>query len=102
MLSACADPELRRLGLTSNPSTYLYTSKGDTSVPAGSDRSNYRSTVAACKTLGFSQAEVDVLWNVVAAILHMVSLTGTALCLHENHLQRTEGPLVELDTLFEN
>lgn len=71
VLSACADPELRRLGLTSNPSTYLYTSKGDTSVPAGSDRSNYRSTVAACKTLGFSQAEVDVLWNVVAAILHL-------------------------------
>ncbi|KAI5745228.1 hypothetical protein M8J76_009372 [Diaphorina citri] len=71
VLSACADPELRRLGLTSNPSTYLYTSKGDTSIPAGSDRSNYRSTVAACKTLGFSQPEIDVLWNVVAAILHL-------------------------------
>ncbi|KAI5710172.1 hypothetical protein M8J75_006317 [Diaphorina citri] len=57
VLSACADPELR--------------SKGDTSIPAGSDRSNYRSTVAACKTLGFSQPEIDVLWNVVAAILHL-------------------------------
>uniref|UniRef100_A0A8D8Y3H0 Myosin-VIIa n=1 Tax=Cacopsylla melanoneura TaxID=428564 RepID=A0A8D8Y3H0_9HEMI len=71
VLSACADPELRRLGLTANPSTYLYTSKGDTSIPAGSDRSNYRSTVSACKTLGFSQHEIDVLWNVVAAILHL-------------------------------
>lgn len=37
------------------------------------DRSQYRATVSACKILGFSTQEIETLWNVVGAILHLVS-----------------------------
>ena len=43
-------------------------------VPTDTDRANHRATVAACKTLGFNATEVDTLWRVVAAVLHLVRM----------------------------
>lgn len=70
-LAACTEEDLKRLSLRNDPSKFTYTKHGGvSSLP--DDRSQYRATVSACKILGFSSQEIETLWNVVGAVLHLV------------------------------
>ncbi|CAG2062895.1 unnamed protein product, partial [Timema podura] len=72
MLSAASDSEAKSLSLTRDPEAYFYTRQGNSSkVEAISDRSDYKATAAAFKTLGFTAEETETLWRVVAAVLHL-------------------------------
>nr|CAD7410711.1 unnamed protein product [Timema cristinae] len=72
LLSAASDSEAKSLSLTRDPEAYFYTRQGNSSkVEAISDRSDYKATAAAFKTLGFTAEETETLWRVVAAILHL-------------------------------
>lgn len=66
---------MKGLELSGNPHDYFYTRHDKHMVPTDADRSNHRATVAACKTLGFNATEVDTLWRVVAAVLHLVRMS---------------------------
>uniref|UniRef100_A0A146M4P3 Myosin-IA n=1 Tax=Lygus hesperus TaxID=30085 RepID=A0A146M4P3_LYGHE len=68
-------PEYKTLDLNGDPKSYFYTSQGSTSPPTDTDRTNHRATIAACKTLGFTAAEIETLWKVVAAVLHLGNVT---------------------------
>lgn len=72
VLSSCRGSDMEGLGLTGDPSSYHYTSQGSCT---DLDRKNHAATLAACRTLGFTQAEISTLWTVVAAILHLVNGT---------------------------
>ncbi|XKL60916.1 hypothetical protein PGB90_007973 [Kerria lacca] len=75
-LAACNEEDLKRLSLRNDPFGYNYTKYGGVaSMP--DDRSQYRATVSACKILGFSTQEIETLWNVVGAILHLGNVTFT-------------------------
>ncbi|KAK7866208.1 hypothetical protein R5R35_001420 [Gryllus longicercus] len=72
LLCGASDSELRTYLLSRDPSTFHYTCQGNVSkVEAISDRSDYKSVVAAFKTLGFAQEETETIWKIVAAILHL-------------------------------
>nr|CAD7591668.1 unnamed protein product [Timema genevievae] len=72
LLSAASDSEAKSLSLTRDPEAYFYTRQGNSSkVEAISDRSDYKATAAAFKTLGFTAEETETLWRVVAAVLHL-------------------------------
>nr|CAD7459687.1 unnamed protein product [Timema tahoe] len=72
LLSAASDSEAKSLSLTRDPEAYFYTRQGNSSkVEAISDRSDYKATAAAFKTLGFTAQETETLWRVVAAVLHL-------------------------------
>ncbi|KAL1137847.1 hypothetical protein AAG570_009543 [Ranatra chinensis] len=75
VLSSCKGSEMKFLELTGDPKSYHYTNQGSSSPPTDSDRMNHRATIAACKTLGFTAAEIDTLWRVVAAVLHLGNVT---------------------------
>uniref|UniRef100_A0A1B6DEF2 Myosin motor domain-containing protein n=1 Tax=Clastoptera arizonana TaxID=38151 RepID=A0A1B6DEF2_9HEMI len=75
VLGSVKTQEMKGLELSGNPNDYHYTRQGATSEPTESDKSNHRLTVAACKTLGFNATEVDTLWRVVAAVLHLGNIT---------------------------
>lgn len=64
---------MKMLELNGDPKSYFYTCQGTALPPTDTDRANHRATVAACKTLGFTASEIDTLWRIVAAILHLVS-----------------------------
>ncbi|XP_014242236.1 myosin-IA [Cimex lectularius] len=71
VLSACKNPDMKMLELSGDPKSYFYTSQGSSSPPTDNDRMNHRTTIASCKTLGFTASEIDTLWRVVAAVLHL-------------------------------
>ncbi|XP_073971326.1 unconventional myosin ID [Rhodnius prolixus] len=71
VLSACKNSDMKMLELNGDPKSYFYTCQGTALPPTDTDRANHRATVAACKTLGFTASEIDTLWRIVAAILHL-------------------------------
>ena len=74
LLRGSSESELKNYRLSRDPDTYFYTCQGNSSkVNTINDGSDYRATNAAFKTLGFSASEIDTVWNIVAAILHLVS-----------------------------
>lgn len=38
------------------------------------DRGDYKSVVAALKNSGFDPKDIETLWNVIAAVLHLVGM----------------------------
>lgn len=67
--------DLGKLQLRRDVDAYFYISQGKASkVSSISDRTDYKSTMAAFRTLDFSTAEVDTIWKIVGAILHLVSV----------------------------
>ncbi|XP_047111722.1 unconventional myosin ID [Schistocerca piceifrons] len=79
LLGGASEPELKEFQLSRDPGNYFYTRQGNASkVEAISDRSDYKATVGAFKTLGFSSAETDTVWKIVAAILHLGNVEFTS------------------------
>ncbi|XP_075237510.1 unconventional myosin ID [Lycorma delicatula] len=74
VLAACKSPELKNLELVSDPEAYHYTKQGQSRngiVITDSDRTSHKAVINACKTLGFSSHDIDTLWKIVAAVLHL-------------------------------
>lgn len=68
------ESELKAYQLSRDPDAYFYTQQGKSSkVNTINDGSDYKATNSAFKTLGFSSSEISTVWNIVAAILHLVS-----------------------------
>jgi myosin-1 len=65
---------LKAYQLSRDPDAYFYTQQGKASkVNTINDGADHKATNSAFRTLGFSTAEVDTVWRIVAAILHLVS-----------------------------
>jgi myosin-1 len=74
LLRGSSESELKNYRLTRDPDAYFYTQQGKSSkVNTINDGTDHRATNAAFKTLGFSNSEIDTVWSIVAAILHLVS-----------------------------
>jgi len=74
LLRGSSESELKNYRLSRDPDAYFYTQQGQSSkVNTINDGSDHRATNAAFKTLGFSNSEIDTVWSIVAAILHLVS-----------------------------
>lgn len=65
---------LNRLHLKSDPSQYLYTNQGGNwKVHAINDKKLFRDTEQAFKSMHVAAEDIETLWKVVAAVLHLVS-----------------------------
>ncbi|CAD6998474.1 myosin-IA [Ceratitis capitata] len=69
LLRGASDMELHRYDLIKDTSRYHYMNQG--SMDALSEKSDYKSTNIAFKTLGFTNEEVQTIWSTIAAILHL-------------------------------
>lgn len=75
LLQGCSDQELSRYQLSRDANAYHYIRQGETPrVDSINDRADYKGVVGAMKTMGFSQQEIDTIWRVVAAIIHLGSI----------------------------
>lgn len=75
LLFGAGEAELSKLHLKREVDAYFYVSQGKAArVDSISDRSDYKATMSAFRTLDFNTAEVDTIWKVVAAILLLVRL----------------------------
>ena len=73
LLSGCSDGDLKNYGLSRDPEHYYYTKQGGANkVEAISDKRDHKVVLNAMKALDFSQEEIDTVWKIVAAILHLV------------------------------
>lgn len=77
LLNGCPENELNKLRLVRDPAAYYYAGQGDSSRAGNSDRADFKAVASALTTLGFSQNETQTIWNIVAAVLHLVSSTTT-------------------------
>lgn len=68
-----SDNDIRKYQLNRNPSQYHYTNQGSNETL--SEKSDYKQTMGAFKILGFTPDEVNTIWQVVAAILHLGNIT---------------------------
>lgn len=76
LLRGSSESELKNYRLSRDPDTYFYTQQGKSSrVNTINDGSDHKATNAAFKTLGFSNSEIDTVWSIVAAILHLGNIT---------------------------
>ncbi|XP_050524575.1 unconventional myosin ID [Daktulosphaira vitifoliae] len=95
--------EMSNLGLNPDPQHYFYTRQGKSAVTSV-DKSDFQATINACKTLGFSAADIKTIWNIVAAILQLGNVifssdnedTITVTNSHSNPVQQVSR-LLEVD-----
>lgn len=73
LLHGSSDNDLRKYQLVRNPASYHYTNQGSTEML--SEKQDYKLTMNAMRTLGFSPDEVSSIWQIVAAILHLGNIT---------------------------
>ncbi|XP_018562187.1 myosin-IA isoform X2 [Anoplophora glabripennis] len=72
LLGGANEDLLKRLNLARNPDEYFYVKQGNAhKVDTINDRNDYRDVVSSLNTLQFSKEDQDLLWRVVAAILHL-------------------------------
>ncbi|XP_037927724.1 unconventional myosin ID [Teleopsis dalmanni] len=69
LLRGATENELRQHDLNKDPSKYHYVNQG--SMDILNEKSDYKGTNNAFKTLGFAADEVSTIWRTVAAILHL-------------------------------
>ncbi|KAF4516828.1 hypothetical protein B566_EDAN006222 [Ephemera danica] len=87
LLFGAPESELSKLHLRKDVDAYFYVSQGKAArVDSISDRSDYKNTMSAFRTLDFNPAEVDTVWKIVAAILLLGNIKFRA----ENDATRPE------------
>lgn len=69
LLRGSSDNDLKLYNLTRDPESYYYTNQGSTET--FSEKSDYKITANSFKILGFSKEEIDTVWKITAAILHL-------------------------------
>ena len=72
LLNGCSEAEINKLRLVRDPAAYYYVSAGNFNKTSSTDKSDYKTVISAMSTLGFTQNEVQTIWNVIAGILHLV------------------------------
>lgn len=78
-MRGCSDNDLKKYNLVRDPSKYNYTKNNMETLTENQD---YRATMNAFRTLGFSPDEISSIWQIVAAILHLGNITfQSKLCL---------------------
>lgn len=73
LLRGASDSDLKQYNLSRDPAQYHYTNQG--SVEVLSEKSDQKATTTAFKILGFTNDELQIVWKVVAAILHLGNVT---------------------------
>ncbi|CAH2281760.1 unconventional myosin-Ig-like [Pelobates cultripes] len=71
LLLGAPDATLERLYLRRDPALYNFTSEGSNNNLVINDKSNYKTVVESLKVIGFSSKEVDSIYSILAAILHL-------------------------------
>lgn len=69
LLRGANDNELRQYDLHKETSKYHYLNQG--SMDILTEKSDYKGTCNAFKTLGFQADEVQTIWRTIAAVLHL-------------------------------
>ncbi|XP_063780654.1 unconventional myosin-Ig [Pseudophryne corroboree] len=91
---------LRSLYLQRDPGLYVFTS-GDSNNCAINDKSTYNMVLDSMKVIGFSQLEVDSVYKVLAAILHLgnvcFAMDGDAVVLENEELVSYIADLIQCD-----
>ena len=72
LLNGCSEAEINKLRLVRDSAAYYYVSAGNFNKASSTDKSDYKTITSAMSTLGFTQNEVQTIWNVIAGILHLV------------------------------
>jgi myosin I len=75
LLFGAADAEMTKLQLKRDQNFYHYLRQGGVAkVDSISDRTDYKNVQSAFRTLNFDPADVDTIWRIVAAVLHLVTI----------------------------
>ena len=75
LLNGCSEGELNKLRLVRDPAAYFYVGAGNCNKASPNDKSDYKTVISAMSTLGFTQNEVQTIWNIIAGILHLGNIT---------------------------
>ncbi|KZC06437.1 Myosin-IA [Dufourea novaeangliae] len=75
LLNGCSEAELNKLRLVRDPAAYFYVGAGNCNKASPTDKSEYKTVTSAMSTLGFTQNEMQTVWNVIAGILHLGNIT---------------------------
>ncbi|PSN38767.1 Myosin-IA [Blattella germanica] len=76
LLRGSSEAELKNLQLARDPDAYFYTQQGKASkVNTINDSSDHKATNSAFRTLGFSNSEIETVWKIVAAVIHLGNIT---------------------------
>nr|DBA25354.1 TPA: hypothetical protein GDO54_012892 [Pyxicephalus adspersus] len=75
LLLGAPESLLSSFGLQRDPTIYVFTREGANSV--NNDKPNYKMVVDSMKVIGFSEEEVDSVYKILAAILHLGNLCFT-------------------------
>ncbi|KAG7204040.1 hypothetical protein KM043_001899 [Ampulex compressa] len=75
LLNGCGEAELNKLRLVRDSAAYFYVTNGDHNKASTTDRSDYKTVNSAMSALGFSQNEMQTIWNIIAGILHLGNIT---------------------------
>ncbi|MEE6512006.1 hypothetical protein FKM82_018920 [Ascaphus truei] len=76
LLLGAPDVLLSSLYLRRDPPLYTYTREGANNNFVINDKSSYKAVVDSMKVIGFSSEEVDSVYKILAAILHLRGNTG--------------------------
>ncbi|XP_017774628.1 PREDICTED: myosin-IA [Nicrophorus vespilloides] len=72
LLMGSPDELLKRLSLTRSPDNYFFVKQGrSANVDSVNDRMDFKKVENSLKSLQFSKEEIDSLWRVVGAIMHL-------------------------------
>ncbi|KAJ9577049.1 hypothetical protein L9F63_006397, partial [Diploptera punctata] len=76
LLRGSSDSELKNFHLGRDPDAYFYTNQGKSAkVNTINDGADHKATNSAFRTLGFSSAEIETVWKIVAAVIHLGNIT---------------------------
>ncbi|XP_064104605.1 unconventional myosin ID-like isoform X1 [Macrobrachium nipponense] len=79
VLFGASDSELSRLKLKRDVNSYHFIRQGGTPrVDTIADKTDYKACQGAFKTLGFSNEQIDAIWRIVSAILHLGNIEFTS------------------------
>ncbi|OAD54424.1 Myosin-IA [Eufriesea mexicana] len=75
LLNGCSEGELNKLRLVRDSAAYFYVGAGNCNKANSSDKTEYKTVTSAMSTLGFTQNEMQTIWNIIAGILHLGNIT---------------------------
>lgn len=75
LINGCSESDLQKLKLKRDISTYYYINKDDNNKSNITDKSDYKTVNSAMSILGFSQNEIQTIWNIISGILHLGNIS---------------------------
>jgi len=69
---------LQEFGFYLQPDEYYYINQGNCcKIEKINDKQNYEQVIEALNIVGFTQNEISTIWNIIAAIIHLVSFSSS-------------------------